>query len=344
MDDVRFAVIGAGFMGRLLARTAASLPYARCVGAADPELSRAQALTATCGGRAFADSAEMLEQVRPQGVFVATPEPDHRGPAILAADHGCHLFVEKPLATSLEDADAIIHGCAQAGVRLMVGYILRFEPCYAQIQTALADGTIGRLLSAYARRDIAIHEARRLAGRTSPILYLAVHDIDQILWYHPSQVRSVRARAFTGRVHEELGVDDYAWITMDFADGAVANVECGWAYPEGWARWSRPSSWGSFGDVQMHVVGTEGVLNLDLTPMGVTACDSEGWKYPESRHWPEIHGWPSGAVRLEVEHFFDCVIHHREPLVTGQDGRRSLEVALAAQRSIVEGAPVSLPL
>ncbi|MGA2821565.1 MAG: Gfo/Idh/MocA family oxidoreductase [Anaerolineales bacterium] len=344
MDDIRFAVIGAGFMGRLLARTASSLPYARCVGATDLDLPRAEALTTACGGRPFVDSAEMLEQVRPHVVFVATPEPDHCRPAILAAEHGCHLFIEKPLATSLEDADEITDACARAGVRLMVGYILRFEPCYAQIQSALDQGMIGRFLSAYARRDVAIHEARRLAGRISPILYLAVHDIDQIMWYHPSAVRSVHAHGLGGRVQEEFGVDDYAWITMDFADGAVANVECGWAYPEAWANWSWPSGWGSFGDVQMHIVGTDGVLNLDMTPMGVTGCDPEGWKFPESRHWPEMHGRPSGAVHLEVEHFFDCVIGGRQPLVTGGDGRRSLEVALAAERSITEGGPVALPL
>jgi len=342
MDEVRFAVIGAGFMGRLLARAAVSFPYTRCVGTADPDLTRAQALAVACGGRAFADYAEMLDQAKPQAVFVATPEPEHHLPAALAAERGCAVFVEKPLATSLDDADLIIEACARAGVPLMVGYILRFEPCYAQIESAVAQGTIGRFLSAYARRDIAIHEARRLAGRTSPISYLAVHDIDQILWYHPVPVRTVHARALRGRVRQELGVDDYVWITMDFADGAVATVECGWAYPEAWANWTRPSGWGSFGDVQMHVVGTHGVLNLNLTPMDLTACDVEGWKLPDTRHWPEMHGQPSGAVRREVEHFLDCIVREHEPLVTAEDGRRSLEVALAAERSVAEGSPVSL--
>lgn len=110
-----------------------------------------------------------------------------------------------------------------------------------------------------------------------------------------------------------------------------------------WARWERPATWGKFGDVQMNVTGTDGVLNLNFTPMNLYACDQEGWKLPDTCHWPEVNGKLAGAIKLEVEHFFECVLRDEEPLVTGEDGRRSLEIALAAERSIAEDRPVSLP-
>src|SRR3990172_957699 len=205
MKDITFAVIGSGFMGGVLARVGSELPYARCVAAADVDLERAQKLVAAYGGVPYPDFHEMLARHQPDAVIIATPEPYHLEPVQAAAQAGCHVFLEKPMATSLEDADAMIHACRSAGVKLMIGYILRFEISYAMIKSALEEGSLGRFLSAYARRIATIGEARPLGGRVSPVSYIAVHDIDQMLWYHPVTVKSVYARALRGRVWEELG-------------------------------------------------------------------------------------------------------------------------------------------
>ncbi|HVO69484.1 MAG TPA: Gfo/Idh/MocA family oxidoreductase [Aggregatilineaceae bacterium] len=344
MDQIKFAVIGAGFMGSLLTRIGHALPYARCVAVADVDQHRAQALAAPCDAKSYHDYQEMLEQEHPEAVIVATPEFSHREPAVKAARQGCHLFVEKPLATTLEDADAIIAACADARVILMTGYVLRFEYGYSMIKAAVDGGNIGRFLSAYGRRNVSISEARRLAGRVSPVTYIAVHDIDQFLWYHPVAVRAVSAKALRGRVWEELKTYDFAWITIEFEDGALAVEEVGWGLPETWAAWKTPTSWGGFGDVQMNVIGTQGTVNLNFTPMNIVACDQEGWKLPDTRHWPALNGKSAGAARMEVEHFFECIIRGEKPVVTGSDGRQSLEVMLAAERSITEGQNVELPL
>ncbi len=344
MDQIRFAVIGAGFMGSLLARIGHTLPYACCIAIVDVDENRAQALAEECGSRSYRDYQVMLSQVHPDAVIVATPEFGHREPAIAAARQGCQIFVEKPLATSLDDADAINRACSDAGVNLMTGYILRFEYGYAMIKAAVDNGNIGRFLSAYGRRNVSISEARRLAGRVSPVTYIAVHDIDQFLWYHPVGVKSVYAKALHGRVWEELNTYDFAWITIEFEDGTLAVEEVGWGLPETWAGWKSPASWGGFGDVQMNVIGTQGVVNLNLTPMNIVACDREGWKLPDTHHWPILHGKPSGAARMEIEHFFECILRGQKPLVTGLDGRQSLEVMLAAERSIAEERVISLPL
>jgi predicted dehydrogenase len=344
MENITFAVIGSGMMGSVLATAASELPYAKCVGAADVDLARAQNLVAKHGGNAYQDYHEMLEKENPQTVIIATPEQDHLEPVKAAAEHSAQIFLEKPMATTLADADAITKACNDANVKLMIGYILRFEISYAMIQSAIAEGSIGKFLSAYARRMATISEARRLGGRVSPLTYIGVHDIDQILWYHPVPVKSVYAKAIKGRVWEELGTFDSAWLLMEFEDGALGIHEVGWCLPEEWAKWQSPASWSGFGDVRMNVLGTHGNLFLDFTPMNLYGVNREGWKMPDTRHWPTMHGRMIGSVKLEVEHFFDCVLNDQSPLVTGEDGRRSLEVMLAAERSIAEGKKINLPL
>jgi len=344
MRDITFGIIGCGFMGTVLARAASELPYAECVGAADVDLSRANQLAATYGGRAYQDLREMLDKAKPQAVFIATPECDHLGPVVAAAARGAQIFLEKPMATTLADAAAIDEACKDAKVKLMIGYILRFEISYSLIQSAIAEGSIGRFLSAYARRVTPISEARRLGGRVSPLTYIGVHDIDQILWYHPVPVKAVYARATKGRVWEELGTFDSAWVMMEFEDGALGVHEVGWCLPEEWAKWQSPTSWSGFGDVRMNVTGTHGNLFLDFTPMNLYGVDREGWKMPDTRHWPALHGKTIGSAKLEVEHFFECVLTDRTPLVTAEAGRRSLEVMLAAEKSIAEDKKIELPL
>jgi len=78
--------------------------------------------------------------------------------------------------------------------------------------------------------------------------------------------------------------------------------------------------------------------------MNLFGVDREGWKLPETRHWPAMHGKLVGAVKLEIEHFFDCVLNDKQPMITGEDARLSLEVLLAAEKSIAEGGIVELPL
>jgi len=344
VKDMRFAVIGSGFMGGVLATAASELPYARCVGASDVDLSRAKDLCVKNGGNAYEDFHTMLKKEDPDIVIIATPEPFHLEPVRAAAEKGAQIFLEKPMATTLEDADAIIRISNDAKVKLMIGYILRFEISYAMIQSALAEGSIGRLLSIYSRRMATITEARRLSGRVSPLTYIGVHDIDQYLWYHPVPVKSVYAKATRGRVWEEMGTFDSAWLMIEFEDGALGIHEVGWTLPEEWAKWTSPASWNGFGDVRMNVTGTEGNLFLDFTPMNLYGVNREGWKMPDTRHWPTLHGKMIGSAKLEIEHFFECVLNDKKPLVTGEDGRRSLEVMLAAEKSIAEGQKIDLPL
>lgn len=344
---IRFAVVGAGLMGRIHARIGQELVYPQLVAVADPDTSRAQFLAQKYDANDYTDFREMLQKEDLDAVIVATPETEHREPVIMAAESGCHVFVEKPLASNLADADAMIKACDLNAVKLMVGYILRFEPCYTHIKDAIEQNIIGDFLSGYARRNAVIQEGRRLAGRTSVVNYLAVHDIDQLLWYKPnSTVKRVTARAVHGRIMEEYGVPDYTWLWIEFTDNSLGVIECGWGLPEGWISWNKPDSWGGFGDVRMDVIGTEGMVSLNFNPMNLFGVrDDKGWMFPETRHWPVVNNQLGGCARLQMEHFFACLSQDQMPLIDGHEGRRSLEVSIAAEQSIKsDGQPIALPL
>jgi len=338
----RLGVIGYGWMGQLLGRVAAEIPGVKLVAVADPAgYSEKSAVglrlfrsPEELGARLYLDYGEMLKRESLDAVIIATPEPLHVDPVLQAVSAGCHVFLEKPIARTLDEADRIIAACANAKRKLMIGYILRFEPAYVAIKRAVQNGEIGKLKVAYGRRNGSIDEARRLKGRTSVTNYIAVHDIDQILWYHEGvAVKTVYAKAVRGRVQEELGTWDFSWSMFEFRDGSLGVVETGWGLPE--------NSWG---DAKMQVIGTKGQCALDFVPMNLMTVAPEGWKFPVTRLWTEVEGRLVGAVQTEVAHFVECLEADREPCVSGMDGRRSLEVALATEMSIEKGGEIKLPL
>jgi predicted dehydrogenase len=328
-------------MGRLHGRLLDELPDAEVAGVVDARPEIAAQVAEELGTRAFPSVGTLLEGASDlDAVVVATPEPDHRSAVEAATAGGCAVFVEKPIASNLRDADAMIEACDRAAVPLMVGHILRHEPAYFAIQQAIEEGRLGRLLTAYARRNATIQEGHRLGGRTSVVQYLAVHDIDLLLWYHDAPVESVMARAAHGRMAELYGTPDFVWMWLHFADGLLGIVECGWALPEGWAGWAGETAWQPFGDCRMDLIGTDDLLSLDLRAMNVVGVDRNGWRFPETRHWPVVNGRIGGAARLQMEHFLECVATGTPPLVDGRAGRAALAVCLAAEASLTNGGTV----
>ena len=228
MRMVRTAIVGAGFMGRLHGRLLTELPSTEVAGVVDANPEAAVQIAGEMGVRAYPGVESLLEgESDLDAVVVATPEPEHRPAVQAAAARGCAVFVEKPIASNLGDADAMIEACEQAAVPLMVGHILRHDSAYVAIRQAVKVARLGRLLRAYARRNAIIQEGHRLGGRTSVVQYLAVHDVDLLLWYHDAPVEGVTARAVHGWMAETYGTPDFVWLWMRFADGALGVVECG---------------------------------------------------------------------------------------------------------------------
>ncbi|UCB45698.1 MAG: Gfo/Idh/MocA family oxidoreductase [Spirochaetota bacterium] len=342
-DTIGIGIIGAGLMGMLHARAFAQLPDARIVALNDPKLDESYKLPGQKKQPAIMkDHIELLERNDIDAVVIATPEPMHRKYSVDAAMRGKHILLEKPIATTIEDAQAIIDESAKNNVKLMLGHILRFDTRYAQIKAAVDDGTIGKPLVCYARRNALIQEARRLGGRCEVEEYISVHDIDQAFWYFQDDAVKVNAEIIEGNVMKELGVHDFIWITIRFTGGGLAVIETGWGLSESILKWKRPESWGGFGDVSLELIGEKGSIYLNYRPMTLAAIDDEGWKFPDTLHWPNLHGEVTGDL-LDEDRYFLKVLRGEKPIIsTGEDGMNALRVVLAAQRSYREGIPVSL--
>ncbi len=342
-NTVGIGIIGAGFMGMLHARALSQLADVRVLAASDPALKKAPQLPGHGDPiHLYSDHRELLENPNIQAVVIATPEDSHRQAVKDAAAAGKHILLEKPIATTLEDADVIMEAADKHKVKLMMAHLLRYDVRYAQIKAAVEEGVIGKPLVCYARRNAVVQEARRLGGRVEVEEYISVHDIDQIFWYFNDKAVKVSAEIAEGPVMKELGVHDFIWITIRFEHGGLAVVETGWGLSESIVKWQRPSSWGGFGDVCLELIGEKGSLYLDYRPMTLSAVDEEGWKFPDTLHWPEMHGEVVGDVLDEDRYFVGVVKGEREIISTARDGRNALEVVLAAQRSYREDKPIRL--
>ncbi|KPJ80533.1 MAG: hypothetical protein AMS17_20405, partial [Spirochaetes bacterium DG_61] len=211
-----------------------------------------------------------------------------------------------------------------------------------QIRAAVSEGTIGKPLVCYARRNAPIQEARRLGGRVEVEDYISVHDLDQAFWYFDDEAVRVSAEIIEGPVMRELGVHDFIWINVRFKGGGLAVIETGWGLSESMVQWRKPSSWGGFGDVCLELIGEKGSLYLNYRPMTLSAVDEEGWKFPDTIHWPQLHEEVVGAVLEEDRYFLKVVRGEREIITTGLDGRRCVEVVLAAKEAYRSGMHVDI--
>ncbi len=343
MREVGLGYVGVGLMGEGHIYFSRQLPYVKPVAVADTDLGRAKEVAAKYAiPNVYSDYHRLMENEDVEAVVIATPEDVHRGPAVAAAESGKHMLLEKPMAHTLQDANAIADACRKSGIKTMIGYVYRFFPQMSAVKGFVDEGLLGEPVTAAARIDGDISEGMRLKGRTTVQLYVGVHVIDLLLWYLQDNVISVYAEAADGELMREFGVHDSLCMLLRFRSGTVAYVQCGWGAPTNWAGWKKPSAWSSYyGNITPHniqLVGTKGIAEVSLPPEGVYAADQEsvGVKLP-SLVAPL-------AYRLQIEYFLQCLREDKTPSAGCEEGYRSLEVALAATKSCAERRPIGLPL
>ena len=207
---IAFGVVGVGHLGRHHARIYASLPGVKLVAVADRDLDRARQIAAAYGCEAFQDAAQLVGLV--SAASIATPTVDHRAAAGVLLEGGADVLIEKPIAPSLADADAILETARKANRFVMVGHTERFNPAMAALARAID-----------APRFVEIHRLAAFTARSTDvdvILDLMIHDLDLLLWFdgtEPVSVDAVGVAALTDKI-------DIANARIRFASGCVANV------------------------------------------------------------------------------------------------------------------------
>ncbi|MEA3254329.1 MAG: UDP-N-acetylglucosamine 3-dehydrogenase [Candidatus Altiarchaeota archaeon] len=297
---IKVGVIGTGAMGQHHARIYSSMDNVDLVGVADIDQDRVTSLAGEYKTRAFTDHRLLLDEEL-DAVSIAVPTVLHREVALDAIDRGVHVLLEKPIADSLKSADEIIRGAGSKGVKVMVGHIERFNPVVLKLKEVIDSGNLGKVVAMSTTRVGPYNPRIRDVGI---ITDLAVHDIDIMSYLYSERVRSVHA--YAGSVIHKF--EDYACILLGFNNGNSGIIETNWLTPHKIRR--------------LTVTGTEGIAYADYISQSLKICDERGEI--------EVKIVEREPLMNELEHFVECVVGGREPLVTARDGRYALEVAIAA--------------
>lgn len=318
----RIGIVGMGVMGWQYAEVITSLPNANLLWVCDTNDDKLRRATLQFGVSGYSDYTQApSEEI--DAVIIATPDNYHREPVLFFAQARKHILVEKPLATSYIDAEEMINACTKAEVKLMVGHILRFDPRYTLIKERVERGEVGDIIHLYARRNNLISNAKRVGGRTSPIFFLAIHDIDIFCWLKKSPPKWVFATS-NSKLLSNLNTYDSAFLLLEWEDGTVGCIETSWVLPD-----HSPTGL----DCQLEIVGEKGAIYLRIDNQNLQIF-KEANEFPETFYHFLLHEKAFGILRAEVEHFIDCLIYNIKPLISGEEASIAVKIAEAAHRSI----------
>jgi predicted dehydrogenase len=301
-DPLRAAVIGAGYLGRFHAQKWAALPGCRLVAVADPAAATRAAVGAELGVEAVADWRELLGRV--DAVSIATPTPLHHPIASACLDAGLHVLVEKPITTTVAEAEDLIRVAAARGRVLQVGHLERFNSAVRAIE-----GLVTRPRFIESSR---LAPFRQRGTDVSVVLDLMIHDIDLIQSIVRSPLASldaIGAKVFSDDI-------DIANARLKFASGCVANVTA--------SRVSLKT------ERKLRLFEDEAYLSLDLQQKILTVIRKGA--VPAGADLPQVaideRTYEQGdALKAEIEAFVDSIRSGRPPLVGGAEGRAALETA-----------------
>jgi len=322
MKALNVGVIGLGAIGQKHCDSLAKIRQANLMALADVNEAVLNKTAEKLGATPYTDYKQMLADPDLEAVVVATPDDLHRDISIQAAQAGKHILVEKPIATTEADALAMMAAAEKAGVKLMVGFTLRFVPHYQQARQAVETGKLGQMVSIFARRLNLITQAERIGGRCGVLHFLGIHDFDMMRWMVGSEPVSIYSEASTS-VQRVFPQENETFTTIRFANGVVGCAHIGWNLPV-----THPGG----RDFKLDMVGSKGSFNLDLARQGIELYTGEGAKFPSTA---------PGLIE-EDRAFVDCVLDDTPVPVTGQDGLVALKMVLAALESIETKKPVSL--
>lgn len=318
----RYGLIGAGKAGELHAHAIAASRRATFVWVADPDRARGEAMAAQYGTRWLADFRQGLGDV--DAVSVCTPHHLLAGTAIALADARTHMVLEKPMAISLREADAVLAGARKAKVTLMVGFVHRYRPDVARAHELVRDGAIGApqfVVDRTANGDLETWPdwVRRSHTGGGLLMYSGVHRIDRARWFLGQNVIAVHGS--TASLVENTDVDSSSAALLVCDRGGRA------ALTQHFHVHDVPFTW----ETDIH--GTEGMIRI-RTGHGIDVSTRRGTV-------TEPAG-PDRKFEGEIEAFLDTLEGRQTGIPTGDDGRAALAIALGIVESSKIGQSVRL--
>ncbi len=279
----------------------------------------------------FFDSCDRLLQDDIQAVIICTENVKHKEYTIRAADAGKHVLCEKPIAVSISDAQAMIDICTQRGVQLMTAFPCRFSTSIFKAHQIVSSGQLGNILACKGTNRGTMPGGwfvdQSLAGGGA-VMDHTVHVVDVWRWMLKREVVSVYAEA-DRMFYPDIQTEDTGLLALEFEGGTFATLD---------TSWSRPNvSYPTWGDVTMEIVGDQGALKIDAFKQKVDVYNNDAIKAE----------WACFTDNIDlglIKAFVKIVQEGNAAPITGYDGLKAMEVALAAYRSVDTGVPVRLPL
>lgn len=312
-DKMRVGVIGVGVMGENHTRVYSEMESVALIGVSDNDEARAESVARQYYTKAYLDYKEMLEE-GPDAISISVPTSMHKMVALDAIDHGIKgILIEKPISDTLENADKIISAAEEAGVRLVIGHIERFNPAVSKLKEMIDKKVLGDIVSISAKRVGPFNNRIRDVG---VITDLGVHDIDVISYLYGKRVENVVTIAGNG----VRPFEDRASILMRFGGNCSGIIETNWLTPHKVRT--------------LAVMGLEGVAYLDYIKQTLEVHFNGG-------RIEVVKVDKEEPLRREIEHFIHVVSNGIHSPSSGLNGRYVLAVAMAALQSYTNSSMVS---
>jgi len=359
MRKIRTGIVGFGKVGQTHALALSTLDESEFVGVCEQDPGRAQAVSAEYGIRAYGSVGEMVSDGDVEAVVICTPHPTHAVPAIEAARAGAHVLVEKPLAASLGDCDAMITAAREAGVKLGVISQRRLYEPVRRVKDAIEAGKIGTPIlgtvvmlgwrdEAYYRSDPWRGTWAREGGGV--LVNQAVHQLDLLQWLM-GPIDEVFAY-WDNLNHPYIEVEDTAVALLRFQNGALGTIVASNSQKPGlYGKVHVHGENGSSVGVQtdggaMFIAGVSEVLEPPLNDIWTIPGEEpylETWKAEDAATFGAVNA-AKHYHRLQDQDFLQAILEDRDPMITGVEGRKTVELFTAIYRSRRDGSPVKFPL
>ena len=359
-EKIRTALIGYGKAALMHAQALKNIPEVEFVGVQGRSLEKASAFASKYGVRGFDNLTDMINREGIQAIVICTPHPDHRKTAISAMEAGAHVLVEKPLASSLEDCDAMIQTAARTKKKLGVVSQRRFFPSALRIKDAIDSGKIGTpMLGSVVMlgwRDQSYYQGDAWRGSWEGegggvLVNQAPHQLDLLQWYMGSEMDELYG-VWNNINHPYIEVDDTAVAILKFRNGAIANILV-----------SNSQKPGIYGKVHIHgsngaSVGVEtdrGAMFLAGLTSIVQPPTNDIWTVPgeennllkweeEDKQFFQTIDAVEYYIRMQDRDFILAVINNGEPMIPASEGRKTVEIFTAIYQSTKYSQPVKWPV
>ena len=359
METLRTAIVGCGKVGHLHAKALSRLSESVFVAVCDTNLQRAQQFAAEYKVKAYQDVEDMIASSGVESLTVCTPHPLHAEPAILAANAGVHVLIEKPLASSLQDCDAILNAAKRSGVRIGTTCQRRFYTPCQRIKRAIEAGKLGRPIlgsvAMYGWRDQAYYKSDGWRGSWKAegggvLVNQAPHQLDLLQWYM-GPIDELFGY-WDNLNHPYIEVEDTAIAVLRFKNGALGNIVV--SNSQNPALYGRVYVHGSNGasvGVQtdggaMFIAGMSSITDPPINDLWTVPGEQEllkKWQKEDSDFFLSINPMEY-YHQLQISEFLKAVIKSHDPLITGEEGRKTVEIFTALYRSQQDRKPVKFPL